>query len=92
MKKVVINDSFGGFCLSAKAKELYKELSGHEFNSKVSRTDPYLIQVVEELGIKAEGSYSCLLIVEIPDDSLYRIVEYDGWEYVETPDSIEWLK
>lgn len=92
MKKVVINDSFGGFCLSAKAKELYKELSGHEFNSEISRTDPYLVQVVEELGIKADGPNSCLLIVKISNNSLYRIIDHDGWETLETPDSIEWLK
>ena len=53
------------------------------------RTDPILIQVVEELGKEVNGSYASLKIVEFSGDK-YRICEYDGLEYVETPDSIHW--
>lgn len=53
------------------------------------RTDPILIQVVEELGKEANDSYSRLKIVEFSGDK-YRICEYDGLEYIETPDSINW--
>lgn len=44
------------------------------------REDPVLIEVVEELGNKANGRFGELRIVEIPDDLDYVIDEYDGIE------------
>lgn len=44
------------------------------------REDPVLIEVVEELGDKANSAYSNLKIVEIPDDLDYVIDNYDGIE------------
>lgn len=44
------------------------------------REDPILIEVVEELGEKANGRFGSLKIVEIPDDIEYVIDEYDGIE------------
>lgn len=44
------------------------------------REDPTLIEVVEELGEKANSRYSNLRIVEIPDDLDYVIDDYDGIE------------
>jgi len=46
------------------------------------RTDPFLVQVVEELGTVANGFASDLRIVNIPDDVVYTIEEYDGIEWV----------
>ena len=46
------------------------------------RTDPTMIQVVEELGDKASGSCAKLKIVEIPDGVDYTIEEYAGLEHV----------
>lgn len=46
------------------------------------RTDPTMIQVVEELGAKANGRFAKLKIVEIPDGVDYTIEEYDGMEHV----------
>jgi hypothetical protein len=54
------------------------------------RNDPILVQVVEELGDKANGSCAKLRIAEVPAGTLYRIDEYDGFESVETKDSYEW--
>ena len=48
----------------------------------IQRNDPALIEVVEELGEKADGPYSELKIVEIPDDMKWEIDEYDGKEWV----------
>lgn len=53
------------------------------------RTDPILVQVVEELGNKANGECAELSVVEFSDNK-YRICEYDGLEWIETPDSIQW--
>jgi len=47
-----------------------------------NRADPKLIQVVEELGDKANGSCAKLEIVEIPDGVDWQIEEYDGNEHV----------
>lgn len=47
------------------------------------RTNPLLIQVVEELGDKANGRCARLKIVEVPDDVKWEIDEYDGNETIE---------
>ena len=46
------------------------------------RTDPTMIQVVEELGTKANGRCAELKIVEIPDGMHYTIEEFDGKEHI----------
>jgi len=48
-----------------------------------TRSDPRLVQVVEELGAKANGSCAKLKVVEIPDGTSYSISEYDGMESIE---------
>lgn len=49
----------------------------------LERHDPLLVQVVEELGEKANGKYSRLKIVEIPDGVDYVITSTDGsWEII----------
>ena len=48
----------------------------------IPRNDPFLAQVVEELGTAADDEYSELSIREVPDGSRYRIDEYDGRESV----------
>lgn len=48
----------------------------------ITRDDPVLVQVVEELGKEANGSYSNLKIIEIPEDVSWHIAEYDGYESV----------
>jgi hypothetical protein len=47
------------------------------------RSDPALIQVVEELGEKTNGKYAEIKIVEIPDGVSWEISEYDGMERVQ---------
>lgn len=46
------------------------------------RDDPLLVQIVEELGEDANGRFSNLQIVEVPDDVAedYVIDDYDGIE------------
>ncbi len=56
----------------------------------IERTDPALVQVVEELGEAAGGQFAKLQIEEVEAGTLYRIEEYDGYESVETKDTYEW--
>lgn len=89
--KIIINDCYGGFGLSEKAARRYCELKGVDYENRwnkdssvygIKRTDPILIQVVEELGEEANDFCSALKIEEIPNGSYYRIIEYDGWEEI----------
>ena len=52
------------------------------FYYELERSDPILVQVVEELGEASFGDYSELKIVEIPDDVHYSIEDYDGNEHI----------
>jgi hypothetical protein len=54
------------------------------------RADPILAQVVEELGEAANGDCAELCIRELEPGTKYRIQEYDGSEWVETPEDINW--
>ena len=94
--KVVINTCFGGFGLSRKAVDLYCKKKGinpgkwdsqfkfyHDFQDwNISRDDPILIEVIEQLGSDANGFCAQLSIVNIPDDVSWYIDEYDGLEHV----------
>ena len=53
------------------------------FYGDIKRTDPCLIQTIEELGDEASGHFSCVEVVEIPDDIDWEISNYDGIETVE---------
>lgn len=48
----------------------------------ILRNDSALVQVVEELGESANGQYSKLKVIEIPDDVEWCVEEYDGSEWV----------
>ena len=81
--KVVINKCFGGFGLSDKAIEKYKQLRPYTYDWEIDRADPVLVKIVEELGGEANGKFADLKIVEIPDDVQFQIGYYDGTEWVE---------
>jgi hypothetical protein len=55
-----------------------------------NRTDPILIQVIEELGADANGLDADLRIAELTAGTKYHISEYDGMENVMTPDDYKW--
>jgi hypothetical protein len=83
---VVINTCYGGFGLSDRAAKEYRDLAGlteTDFHHRdLPRDDPYLVKVVKELGMAANGPYANLKIVEIPGDVSWHIEEYDGNEWV----------
>ena len=59
------------------------------YNRNVCRHDPALVQVVEELGDKANGECANLAIDEVHGP--YRIDEYDGNESVMTSGDYDWI-
>jgi hypothetical protein len=94
-KKVILNNSYGGFSLSKLAFERLKELgNSYAVNAKESeiscsknyyldipRDDQQLVQVVEELKHLAAGDCCTLGIAKIPT-VMFEIEEYDGLEQV----------
>lgn len=95
--KIVINNCYGGFCLSEKAINRYLKLKGiklteeketlskafiYNFSDNVKRNDPFLIQVIEELGTEANGDNADLILFDIENGRWYKIKEYDGLESV----------
>jgi hypothetical protein len=86
VRRVVINDCYGGFGLSDRAIAEYKKLAGitdENFCERdVARDDPYLIKVVKEMGMAANGRHANLKIIEIPGDVEWLVQEYDGAEWI----------
>ena len=96
--KVVINSCYGGFGLSKLACESYANRKGLKlgtyntswgyyeggdfYDREIPRDDKDLVAIVESLGSLANGSYSNLRVVDIPDDVEWEIEEYDGNEWV----------
>lgn len=86
MKSVVYNACYGGFGLSDLAIKAYEERTNTKIVSiNLKRHDPILVEVVKELGIKADSAFSILKIAEIPENAEYEIDEYDGFEEVVPP-------
>lgn len=83
---IVINTCHGGFGLSPRAEKEYKELASIDDPKwsyyDMDRDDPYLVQIVNSLGMAANGAYANLKVVEIPADVDWEIGDYDGLEWV----------
>ena len=67
----------------AKITRVYDKVNSFYWYPDYERNDPLLIKVVEELGVEAaSGKYAQLKVVEIPDDIMWEIDEYDGMETI----------
>ena len=88
------NGSYGGYGFSKEAIRLYNERKSAESSPpypytygghSISRTDPVMVQIVRELGDKANSFYSRIVLEEIPARyaNHYSITEYDGNETVQ---------
>ena len=83
--KIVINGRFGGFGLSqAGHDELARRLGlpAAFYAEDIPRTDPDLVQMVEDNPGLYGGSFSRLYVVDVPDDVEWDIHDYDGREHV----------
>lgn len=101
--KVLLKTSYGPFSLR---KEIFEKLdipyhsislSYYEEclvpNKPISKTKMNkLIEWVEYLGTEyvADPNHCYLQVVDIPKGTAYRICDYDGSEYVEYRDEIDW--
>ena len=77
MRKVVINQCYGGATLSDKAVNL---LGWTENYTGWDREDPEIVKVVEILGVEASGYGADLTVEEVSGP--YRIRDYDGMETI----------
>ncbi len=86
IQRIVINNCYGGFGLSERAFREYKKLAGivdpEFYDRNIPRDDPYLVKIVRELGMSANGPHANLKIVEVPGDVEWDVSEYDGVEWV----------
>jgi hypothetical protein len=102
LTKVVYNVNYGSLTISDEALTRMQELGFTGDFSKSWRAngdatwlidclrhDPILVQVVEELGSKANGFGSDLRIAQVFGP--YRIEEYDGSETVMEPSDYDWI-
>lgn len=81
--KIAINCNAGEFCLSKKAYEYMGIPWDNEgWYENGERTDPKLIDCIENLGEQANGWFARLKVIEIPDNIDYRIINFDGFETV----------
>lgn len=52
------------------------------YSGDLERDDEKLVQVVEQLGEKANTAFSNLAVISIPDDVDWIVQEYDGMEWI----------
>lgn len=88
--QVVINTSHSNFAISKAAIDYIKkkiksiktksEINAYSFDN--DRSHPILIEAVQELGHQANGIYTTLKIVEIPNDVSWKIMADSSGEYV----------
>lgn len=97
MKLVAYNHGFGGFDLSSLAKQKFVErkvkkgvsiekafkiLNEVELNTEKYRDDEDLTAVIKELEEKASGRFGSIKLAHIPDDTDFKISDYDGVEEI----------
>ena len=85
-KKLVINQKkYGVFGLSEIAKQMYQKRSGQRkcLETYLKRDDPILVDIVIELGEKANGEFSSLKVIKIPSGHSWSVKNFEGIETVD---------
>lgn len=86
---IVINNCFGGFCLSsaalARLKSLKRRVPDYHREYRL-RSDPDLVAVVCELGAAASDQHSSLIVIDVDkelwDGNMLTFDDHDGYESV----------
>lgn len=95
MTVIVYNDGWYLFDLSHAAQVQYTKMTGKKWDRwKVSRKDPALVKIVQEMGKKANPFGVSLKTRELPAGTRYKI-DYPypngcGKEEILLPEDIEW--
>jgi hypothetical protein len=76
-KEVIFDRSLDDNYKESRVRGRYWELWTME-----NRSHPLLVKVVEDLGTAANGKYSELKVIDIPNSTEYIIEEYDGREWI----------
>lgn len=73
-----------GFSIHYSTADLNKDgtLPNYFSTRNIPRNDPKLVEIVEKMGERANGSYAELKIVKIPDDVEWEIDESNGRESI----------
>jgi hypothetical protein len=98
--KFAINTCYGGFGLEQNVQDTINALKtdrglpNFEWIDSLKRTDKEMIEVIEKYqaeGIDVNDTFADVQIIEVEmKDPRYELVEYDGLESINTPDSIPW--
>ena len=88
---VVINIGYGSFSLTDTMCTNLGILDKHPSMKELPRHDKKLVELVRagHGRVKQGGKHTGLVIREIAGNK-YRIFDYDGHEWIETPDTIKW--
>ena len=85
----MINRCYGGFQLSREACNLYLNAVGYVFNKhyvtrEIKRHDAIMVQIVKELGKRANTKYSEIdfSVIHPKYENFYDVEEYDGMENI----------
>ena len=81
-ERLVIANDFYSLPMDERIEFNKRCASQRFYDTSISRTDPALIEIVERLGEEADGKFGELKIIEIPNDVIWEIEEYDGTEWV----------
>ena len=82
MLSVMVNNCFGGFGLSQEAIAEYYRRTRELATSSICRHDPVMVQIVREMGHRANDRHARVELEDIPAEyaDFYIIQEYDGRE------------
>lgn len=82
--RIELKEGEAFYSMSMEDRQAYNKAYSEQtwYDHNVVRNDPLLVQVVEELGDKANGGHAELAVVEIPDEVQWTVEEYDGWEHI----------
>jgi hypothetical protein len=85
--KLLINDCWGVFGFSKEFEIHIDSLTKDQLINKyelLARHNQFLVEEAIKFGLdKASGTFSKLIVVDLPDGCEYKIHEYDGMESIE---------
>jgi hypothetical protein len=87
--EIMFNACYGGFSVSKEAIQCYLDSNGYVFCPYhicrgLERTDPSMIEIVKQLGARANGKCADIKIQSVPIKykDYVEVGEYDGYESV----------